>query len=537
MKNITMDHKQIFRQKKPSINFIVCFIVGLIVHLVIIAEGLHNHDSIILTGSDGSWLITQGKWFVTPLMSVDGQYDVPFVSGLIGIACYALSAVFIIEILNVKNSLIQKIIALCVACFPSVGTALIYHAGDYFGGSFLLAVISVFFIISGNVIAIIAGIAVLTLSVGAYQANISVALTLLLMNVLIDLVDQKIAIRKIINKTIVYICSAAFATILYYIILRIIVHVKGIVLSSYKGIDDMGSILSFNVLVNSIKVAYKNYIIYFTQNSLGILSGKKSILGIILIFSLLFIAVIQVKESIYESDILKRKNNIIKSVVLLVYVIVGVPLCANFIGVLSQNTSYYYITICAFGITTIIPLVLIDKINDNQDRVADNSVLKYVLKYFKIFIICITLLIYINWVKEENTVYQEFVLINKEYEAKLPALAERIQSTDGYNQETEIIIVGDAPYDFLKTEGVLQSMENSFYTYGYGLGGGAGEIYASGILQAFFNNNYSIAITFVDDKDQIYENIEKINEMAVYPYDDSIINIDGKIYVKLSDIY
>ena len=341
--------------------FVFSFISGLIIHIVIIASGLHNHDSIVLPYSDGSWLISQGKWFVTPFTSLDGPLDIYYLSGVIGIAAYALAAALVVVTFKVDNKAVSKLIGLCLVSCPSLGTGLIYHCGDYFGGSFFVAVLASCLIIQEGIINAVIGTGILCLAIGAYQANVSVALTLLLIETILSIVDEHSKVRTIIKKTIKYVGLTAVATILYYIILKIVVAVTNVELSGYKGIDNMSSILNPKILFSSSLVAYSNFLRFFTHGAIGLYSGKRFWVGTILIVMSIVLVIVYCSQAFKKNNCLDRKTPIIKAVILATYVFIGVPLCANSIGLLSQNTSFYYITVCAFSIAAFAPLLVTNK--------------------------------------------------------------------------------------------------------------------------------------------------------------------------------
>lgn len=505
--------------------FAFSIVIGIIVHMIILATGLHNHDSIVLPYSDYGWLISQGKWFATPFASLDGDYDIYYLSGVIGIAGYALAAALIASISEVSDRRVLSLIGLSVVTSPSVATALIYHGADYFGMSFFVSVVGAYLVITGGIIHSIIGIILVCVSVGAYQANVSVALMVFIIEIIRKVVDEKDEISVIIIKAIKYIFATAIATIVYYAILKIYVRYLGVELSSYKGINDMSNVLSPEVILNSSIIAYKNFISYYSVDALGLYSGKYFIAGVFVLLGAVLTSIICIFKCLFE-------KKIVHAVVIIVLIYIGVPLCANAIGILSQNSSFYQITVEPFSL--VLPLLLIFSYRSMKESKFKWN---HLLKMAFLFIFLSTLYLNWCWIKEENTAYQEISLINHSFDSKMTILVSNIQSAEGYTDDTEVVIIGEAPFNFLSSTGVLNTFEEQLYTLGYGFASASGEIYHENILASFLANKYSIKMKIDDSDNTLDLNRELIDTMEVYPNDGSIKNIDGQIVVKLSENY
>lgn len=494
------------------------FIVGIIVHMIILVSGIHNHDTVTLIFNNGDWLLSQGKWFVTPLASIEGDFDIFYMSGIIGIISFAIAAGVCVVTWNVENKIIQLIVGITIVCSPSVATMLIYHAADYFGASFLMAVVGSSLIVFGGLFFNIMGIMLITVSIGAYQANISVALMILIISVIIEIINHD-SLKTVLKNIVKYVAEAVLATVLYYVLLRIIIAEKQVTLSGYKGIDNMASILSPQVFVNSCYRAVKNFYKYFLLNSLGLDSGKPFVWGILLFLSLLLLI-------IYYFFKVSASQQGWSALMIGLLVIAGIPLCANAIGVLSQNSSYYNITTSAFCFAALLPAVLYSKYAVLSKK-----------RYALYVVIVISIMINIHWIMEENIVYQELRTINTEYDFKLSSLISRIQSEERYTGDTEVVFIGDSPFAFLEASGTLRAFETEYKTEGYGIRGSYGEMYSDGILSAYLANKYAVNL-LVDGEDRILlSHRHDIDEMGVYPASNSIKYLDGQIVVKLSENY
>lgn len=505
--------------------FVFCILTGIIIHLPILTGILFNHDSVTIVENNYDWLVVQGKWFVTPLASLDGMLNIPFLSGIVGIVSYSLAAVLVVYYFNVQEPIMQKIIGVSIVGTPSLATALIYQSSDYFGSSFLIAVIGAGLILQENIGLEALGVVVACISIGAYQANVGVVLIVLLIDILIKFYDFDIDLRSLVAKSIKYVFFAFLATISYYIVLKIIIHVKGITLSSYKSIDSMEKILSPKVFTLSALEALKNFYQYFVVDILGLHSGNLFIAGLALVIC----AFVNVAVFFYYSITMKEFG---RGVLFGVLMFVGIPLCANAVGVLSNNSSFYHITTCAFCLSMVVPSLLCFR---GKKTIKCENDKKYFYELIIILTATVTVILNLSWIMQENVVYRHISLINKSYDAKLPILVSAIQNEEGYTSESEVEIIGDAPFVFLESVGAMREFED-YYTLGYGFKGVQEEVYSKWILYSFLTNKYSININFATDDAELVNKTE-IDLMPVYPDKGSIRTIDGRIFVKLNENY
>ena len=504
--------------------FICSFVVGFVVHFVIISDYYVNHDSIVLVTNFGGWLLSQGKWFVTPVTSLEGEFDIPYLASVIGLVAYSISGVIICILFHVQNKLHRIIIGIVLVTFPSVATMQLYHAVDYFGTTFLLAVLSAYMITKKGFFCNIIGIIIGVFSIGAYQAYVGVIITLLVMKCIISCVCNDDT-KNIVIDGLKYVIESVFSIIIYYIILQVKLRNNGVELSSYKGINNMTDNLRIDVLLNSTKIAYLDFINFFLHDNFGIYE-KKCNLAYIALFVLIPIVTIC---CLYFSKALWKVEKLILTIALIV---VCFPISSNIIGVLAANTSYYYISIAPFVLVFVLLVVLIDHLcnilkTNNFDK-WKKYIIKPIITVFAFFL-CF------NWIVQVNTVYHKVMLINKSFDAKFNVLMAQIQCFDDYSGEKEIVFVGKTPYTFLKTAGMLESFDEIYDMSAYGMGKSNGEIYSAGILQAYIKNKFSYNVQF-GSQDEISESyFEELQEMNEYPNAGSMKVIDDKVIVKLSN--
>ncbi len=503
------------------INFVFIFMFGILIHGVIIFGDYVNHDTIALPTNIYSWLLVQGKWFVTPLSVLEGYYDIPYLSALIGLIFFSLSAILYSIIFNIKDKWLQRLIGGLFVSFPSVATMAIYHAMDYFSIAFFLSVLAGYLIIKNSHKISIIGTGSLCLTIGAYQPYLSVTMVILLFDTIVSILHNNEIKRRVIN----YFSSVFLSIALYFVILKIRLLVTGMKLSPYKGMNNLSHNLSPDILINSVYGAWCDYWSFFLMGKLNIyslFSDEKYIYIIAWGIIVLYVSSVII-TSIYS--ICSAAKGKARAVCVMLYIFI-IPICANVAGVATANQSFYYITLAPFILVFTFPVVL--------HCCTGKNICKNV---FNVTVVGLLLLSWF-WIHENNMAYQVLKQRNRNVDYRITDLATKVKSLDGYSADKKIVFIGDAPFDFLKSEGLLKRWESELCLNGYGLGGGmAGMVYDYGILRAFFENRYATEFKIVHQNDRSYKNLININEssMSIYPTKGSIIVKDDIIYVKLSD--
>ena len=162
-----------------KICFISAVVVGLITHLYKITNWLPNWDSLVFR-YDAQNMLSMGRWFLPVVSAISSFYDLPWVTGLMAILFHALGAVAIVGIFKVKKTVTACLIGAMVVSFPTVTSVMMYnYVADAYAFSFLLSVLAVLFLTREKPKYLISVI-LIALSVGIYQAYITVTIMLLL---------------------------------------------------------------------------------------------------------------------------------------------------------------------------------------------------------------------------------------------------------------------------------------------------------------------------------------------------------------------
>ena len=215
---------------------------GFLCHGYGLTTFLVNHDGL------GSWysdndVLTSGRWFLTYASDISSQYMIPWVLGLLSIFYIALSAVLVVETLKIERPVLAGLCGLLMVTFPTVVSTFSYiFTADAYFLALLLSVLAVY--LSEKIpkwYGILLGGLCVGLSMGIYQAYVSVTLVLLCMIAIIRALDRQEEIRGIGVYILRSGCLCICGGIVYVIGLVTRLKLENKVLSSYQGINQMGT--------------------------------------------------------------------------------------------------------------------------------------------------------------------------------------------------------------------------------------------------------------------------------------------------------
>ena len=199
----------------------MCFwsaiIIGLIAHFYKLTNWLPNWDSLVFRYDEQN-MIAMGRWFLPVASAPSSFYDLPWFTGLLAILFHALGAVCICKIFDVKKNTTALMIGGLVVSFPTVTSVLLYnYVADAYALSFLFSCIAVLLMTSEKP-RYIGATVLIALSVGIYQAYITVAIMLLLCYLIMSVMQKETDIKNLLLKTLKFFLTGVFGMVLYYLI-------------------------------------------------------------------------------------------------------------------------------------------------------------------------------------------------------------------------------------------------------------------------------------------------------------------------------
>jgi hypothetical protein len=472
---------------------------------------------------NGRWLVIQGRWFAfIPQLLKDG-YLLPWVGGLLTLLYIAISACIVIKCLQIKNSLHCVLISGLMVSFPTITCILTYNS-DALVFPLLLACLAVYVTIRFRY-GFCFGWTFIAMSLGVYQAFISVAASLAVGILIIDILQDNLPLKKILIKGVKLFSTLLFGVIVYFIIVKITLNIRHAELTSYQGLDKMGRI-PISMIPHLIKEAYIGIYNFFIIDKFKLVKYYIPFLiqffCVIIVISAIIFAEIVIKKKLYQ----KRK---IANFFFLVILVILYPLTCGLVYLM--NASKIYINML-YGMVflPIAVIVLMEIIHDNVSN-KENALL-FIFKRVACWIISIVLVLYIyNYGILANKAYIKSHLVYEQSYAFSVALAEHIESVVQYEEDIpphKILLVGN-PVQSVNQIPVFEELKGTFL--------GANFIPSAYSYAVFMQNflGFRYNLKFCDSTDIAYYDLEEtISEMPFYPQQGSIKMVNNVIVVRFS---
>lgn len=240
---------------------------GILAHGMALFNKYSYHDDAPLFGigstyASGRWMLgILGEWMVR--LTGSTYYSTPLFKGAITLFCVALIAYMITDLLEIDNHLLLVGQAGILTTFPVIAgmlgycyTAPYYLFGTLIGvlGGFLLCKFTKWY-------SYLFGVFLMAYSVGVYQANISVCISLLLLHFIKHTAEKKEFCWSKYVCNLLYYGAACIGFVATYVgINQVILWHKKIELVDYMGIASYGQ-TSFRRYLDRIVWAYKEFFI------------------------------------------------------------------------------------------------------------------------------------------------------------------------------------------------------------------------------------------------------------------------------------
>lgn len=502
------------RMGKPEkMAFLSVMIFGFITHVHIFSINYIFHDSVSLDGLGHTY--ASGRWALGLLNDIAqhivGVYQLPFINGFISLLLIALTAVLIINSLEVNNTIISVIIGSTLVAFPSVAShfAFMFTAPAYFFSMFLGAV-SVFILHKKPcVCSFVIGALLCCFSVGIYQAYLSFSASYALVIMLVFAFRHDASFLELLKKGLLFIAMLVAGLILYLLINKAFLHIMGIELTTYQGLDKIGKI-DFRLLPKAIFQAYYDQL---SGLWLGIISCRfeKNLTFANQILCLVLFCMLILKQSLSGRS------------VLMAVLFLLTPLALNSVYIMSPGSmsGVHSLMRMSLVFTYVLPAVYLDIHGKNKI----NSKMKSIAFSVAMFILA---LVPFTYSYRDNIAYLNAELVEEQAEAYYGSMVTRIRSTEGYRDELPVAYIGSAISDSTMTR---LPMRGDIWTYI--LSFSLEDVVSTDLWQEFCAIHLGWSPTVVEDVSTLRQN-EDVSRMPCYPDDGSIKIIDGTVVVKLS---
>lgn len=468
--------------RNDKIAFASGFLFCLIVHFFAYTNTLFVHDSIqLLNESDG---LQNGRFFINLLMPLVSRITIPWVIGIITSIFLGLCNLFLTKTINISKPLYIIITGSLLASFPVMAANHIYFSSVYiYVFAMLTATLCVYFS-DKNVI--LSGIC-LIISLSSYQAYLCFAVTLFLVKMLVDMMEEKIKGKQVILKGLKYISIIIASTIIYYVLWKGIMFIFDVDVIKYRGYNTFEQTLFENLLSKLFTTIICSLTISCGQ-TFTLSLPFKIIYTLINILSLVF-AFLNIPK--------KTKNRKFAILIFLLF-----PIAISLIFLINSDTMHLLMMPAA-----VLPVVLFIKNIEN---------LKFSSSSFKNGVKWIALIslisIVLNFSVTTNITYLKAKTQFDNSISYCTRVLGRLEQTEGFNKDTKVIIVNTG-----NTYGIYNAENWSLYKVFPMHSHANGAITYPETFRLFLTQELNTNIDITVDKNNEYGKLKEVKELEPFP--------------------
>ncbi|MCR5209314.1 MAG: glucosyltransferase domain-containing protein [Lachnospiraceae bacterium] len=504
--NITSSDKKVF---------LTACIAGFIAHGFRLTNKFYCEDSFnYLKSISASWTTSIGRFLLRFVENVRGPYEVTWLIGILSILWIAIASVLMVRTLDIKKESGRYLVPCIMACNPAVTAtfAYMYTADGYFFGLMMSILAAYLACIKRRKRDIAYAAVALAVSMGFYQAYLSVTIVALMISLMIMTLDPAKTVKDVGKEAGRYTLMGIIGMGIYYPAMKIAMKLADLELVNYMGIADgqkFDASRIKNIFVNSYIEFARFYLVrkkitFYNVSNVAVFA----IIGIL-------IAALFIKG--WRGSKKKDYSPAWRIAVILVLLLL-LPVATHIFFVISPDVSYIS-AIMAYSmcLVYILPVILWEKIDPLKSERLNG-----VRTVGLIFLWVITF----HFTVIAGQAYESMYRANVNVMNELNRIVTRMEMIPGYDPEMEIAVFGNTYQepDYVKSAPMMPGVvSNKFLTYP--------DTYVSAI-NWFMSARYQKA-----DKDRMKElaATDEFSEMKRWPEDGSVKIIDGTMVIFLDD--
>lgn len=397
--------------KANKLPFLSAIIFGLLAHVYAFTNKLLNADEISALFSKGA-TVKSGRWGLALTSYIFPDVSMPWIYGLISLMLLACAICVMIRIFRIKSPVLQVLLGAAVICFPAVlGNFCFMFTSAPYALAIFMAVVAVYLFKNGGKPGCVAGLILMALSLGIYQAYISLAASFLVLLMMQQLLEGEDA-KAVLKKGVVYFLLLVTSLVIYYAVTLIVDLVGAHGYQEYEFMSGGGIIASF-------VRAYTSFVRTFSDGYFGFVNSPLSKVAhlVIMILALGGIA----------AAMIKAKN--IKSTALMLLLVLLFPLSMNCMYLIASVDIIHTLVLFSFISVYVLSAIVLDRAAGKGLLLRDAVSVALALIVAGNVFYC-------------NKVYLKMALQYENAYAFYNALMAQIMDTPGFNSETIIDFVG-----------------------------------------------------------------------------------------------
>lgn len=420
------------KDKRISLITLCCIGWGILAHGMAIFNKYSYHDDVPWFNGVGE-TYGLGRWFLgfsgkmIEWLFDSHNYSMPVFNGVLTIASIGTMVYIMCKKLDINSDIL--IVSLCgvMICFPSVINifGFVFTAGYYYISALMSVVGAYIFYKFKSIPSIIICAFLMALSTGIYQSNIAISLIVMLIFMLDEVAGSDMDWKQymILTGKNAVICICFMAE--YFVLNRVFLTLNHQEMYDYKGVNSFGATDIRGYLLRVV-TAYKRFIkpvdyINYNNASANMFPFNIRYLHMILVFLVVILIAFWLKDI----------PGMAKKVQIGLLVIIS-PLFSYFIYVMVAEEDAHGGMAYGEAFMFVLAVFVIEKMREKN-------------RYTQIISrVCVALIfaIGIMMARYANVCYLKAEIMQNEAINYYNRLIVRIQSTDGYSEDTPVVYVG-----------------------------------------------------------------------------------------------
>ncbi len=497
---------------------IACLCAGVLTHLFELTTVQFNYDNMLYLMDGWGSGYDLGRWLLQMLYNLFHRlgfsYNLPTVNGLIFLVLIALSARLVVSVLHIENRLCAAFIGMLMAVFPATTSILSFRfVSPAYALSLLLSITAVY-VYPKFRLGWLLSILSLLCSCGIYQSNVPFTISLFLLILIQQALENRSSVWQVIRKGLCYCGVIAVAVGLYLLLAYYFVQFT-YGFQDYQGANEMGK-LSLAELPGLIRKAYGSILLLPVRDYSGMAPvGLVRLLYLLLcLLSLVMLAAVLIKGS-YKPLM----------VVLILGLCALLPLALNFIVIMVPHGIIYMLMLYPLVLLPCLPVIMYDLLPPLEGAFwgrGQKLLTRVLAAAMALMVFC-----YGYYDNVHSTAHYYATVQTENY---VNSIVVQVRMTEGFDTDKTWAFIGNF------SDPMMNFIWEPVYEFG-------GQSLPSGNLNdhaRYYWYWYFLGLNFeVADQEQIEElaAMEEVKAMPVWPNQGSTKVIGDMVVIKCQELY
>lgn len=498
-------------KKEWKIAFFSAVVIGFLTHMYVFTNMLPNHDGLINIYNT-QLKFKSGRFFLGPFSGISSFFDLPWIIGSLSVLYLALVAVVLTEIFELRKTPAIILTAGLIVTFPTVAATFSYmFTADGYMMGILLAVLAIL-ITKKYKFGFLPASFIFYLSVGIYQANLTIVLNVVSVWFIRELVLNQTKIKPLFYSLLRYASMTVLGMMFYAFTFKTYQKLFAGEITDYQGLDQIGQ-RSGSMIDQLVKINHTTMEFFFR----GFISNFPINLFEVLNLLLIALIVLAVGLAVFFNKVYASPIR----VSLIVVSLICLPLFSFILYFVSPGVEYHMLMEMALVLFYLLPIVIYDRLEK----------LTLAVRWFSWSTVVVLFLIAFNFAIINNIAYFNMTLKYEKSYALLNRILDRVEQTEGYENASKLAVVGRVT---MRTEVASEKLPENIPS----MTGAMGESFLVEPyhFEYMLANQFGKTLTRLDEGQlQTLRESDLVKQMQLWPSKDSIRIVGDTVIIKLSE--